>query len=262
MTLQRLFPCRARPIAAAHLQKAATATVRLALPALVLVGTLGLTACREHEPRLDNVSAATLSVPGKRHPIGFAPRVEALYVEVASDGLGLSENQATDVHRFLDRYKSEANGRLHVAAPASVKGHFAVSRSFRDIEELIDRSGVPEGAVDRHRTRGEGRYGPAIKLSYERSIAMAPHCGSWPEDLGRMDRERLPYENFGCASQRNLALTVANARDLQVPQEETPRSSEMRSASWSKYVGGSKGTGGSGASGGDAGGGVSKPIKN
>lgn len=77
-----------------------------------------------------------------------------------------------------------------------------------------------------------------------------------------MDRERLPYENFGCASQRNLALTVANARDLQVPQEETPRSSEVRSASWSKYVGGSKGAGGSGASGGDAGGGVSKPIKN
>lgn len=238
---------------------------RLALPALVVVAAaVGLSACREHEPRLDNLTAATLTNPEKRHPIGFTPRVEALYVEVASDGLGLSENQATDIYRFLDRYKSEANGRLRVTAPASVKGHFAVSRSFRDIEELIDRSGVPEGAIERQRTRGgKDRYGPAIKLSYERSLAMAPHCGNWPKDLGRIDRERLPYENFGCASQRNLALTVANARDLQVPQEETPRSSEVRSASWSKYT---KGGAAAGAAGGDkgldTGGSVSKQLKN
>lgn len=210
---------------------------RLAVCACTILVAAGLAACREHEPRLDNLSAAALSDPSKRHPIGYARRTEELYVEVASDGLGLSGNQATDVFRFIDRYKSEANGRLRISAPASVKGHFAVSRSFRDIDELVDHSGLPEQAVERHRTRGDGRFGPAIKLSYERSVAVPPRCGSWPEDLGRIERERLPYENFGCASQRNLAMTVANSRDLQVPQEETPRSSEVRSASWSKYVG-------------------------
>lgn len=225
-----------------------TRNVRLAASAAVAISLLaGLGGCREE--RLDNLTAVTLSDPSKRHPIGYGKRTEALYVEVASDGLGLSENQATDIHRFIDRYKSEANGRLSISAPSSVKGHFAVSRSVRDVEQLVERSGIPDQAVERQRTR-DNRYGPAVKLSYERSVAVPPHCGSWPEDMGRVDRERLPYENFGCASQRNLALTVANARDLRVPQEETPRSSEVRSASWSKYTGG--GGGKAGAGGGEA----------
>lgn len=233
--------------------------VRLTLSACALIATAAsLAGCREHEPRLDNVTAATLSDPAKRHSVGYARRTEALYVEVASDGLGLSENQATDVFRFIDRYKSEANGRLAISAPASVKGHLAASRSFRDIEELVDRSGVPEQAIDRRRTRADSRIGPAVKLSYERSIAVPPDCGRWPEDLGRVDRERLHYENFGCASQRNLAMTVANARDLQVAQEETPRASEVRSAAWSKYTGSGGKT--SGGAGGGAAAGGAKPA--
>lgn len=212
-----------------------------------LAAALALGGCRDHEARLDPVAAATLSDPAQRHPIGFSGRTEALYVEVAQDGLGLSDNQTTDVYRFIDRYKTEANGRLRVSAPASVKGHMATSRSLRDIDDVVDRSGIPHDAVERVRSRGPDRYGPAVRLSFERSIAVAPPCGSWPEDLGRVDRERLPYENFGCATQRNLALTVANARDLQVPQEETPRSSEVRSARWSAYAGGGSSGGGKSA---------------
>lgn len=208
---------------------------------LTLLASLALApviaGCRD-EPRLDGPTAAMLTDPSQRHPIGYSGRTEALYVEVATDGLGLSENQAGDVYRFLDRYKSEGQGPLKIAAPASVRGHFSVSKSMRDVEELVDRSGVPLEAVQRQRTGGKAdKFGPAVKLSYDRALAVPPHCGNWPEDLGRVDREKLPSENFGCASQRNFALTVANARDLQVPQEETPRSSERRSATWSKYTG-------------------------
>ena len=212
-----------------------------ALPgfALLMVSmTLGLSGCREHEPRLDDITAANLNDPGKRHPIKYAGRTEALYVEVASDGLGLSENQAEDVFRFVDRYKSEAEGSLTITAPSSVRGHMAASRSFRDIEALVDRSGVPDEAVTIRRARSNAKFGPAVQLSYQRALAVPPACGNWPKDLGRIDRERLPYEDFGCASQRNLALTVANARDLNVPQMETPRYSEKRSATWSEYTGG------------------------
>jgi pilus assembly protein CpaD len=46
----------------------------------------------------------------------------------------------------------------------------------------------------------------------------------------------LHYPEFGCATQSNLAGMVANARDLQRPQDEQPRSAERRSQSWSKYI--------------------------
>lgn len=210
--------------------------------ALIAAGATLLTAgCRDHG--LDGPTAAALHDASRRHPVHFSNRTEALYVEVASDGLGLSDNQSVDVVRFLDRYKSEAQGPLRISAPASAKGHLAISKSFRDIEEIVDRSGLPTEAVERQRSKAVDKFGPAVKLSYDRPLAVAPQCGNWPDNLGEVEREKLPYENFGCASQRNLALTVANARDLQLPQEETPRSSERRSGSWSKYAGSPAGAG-------------------
>jgi pilus assembly protein CpaD len=212
---------------------------RVVAPGLTAaLASLMLAGCMEHA-RIDGPTAAALADPAKRHPISFSAHAEALYVEVPDGASGLSGNQATDVIRFLDRYKSETRGPLRIAAPSSPRGHMSVSRSLRQIEDIIDRAGIPLEAVERDRARGRGDSGPAVKLSYERSVAMPPPCGSWPEDLGRVDRDKLPFENFGCATQRNLALTVANARDLQVAQDETPRSSERRSATWTKYVGAS-----------------------
>ncbi len=217
--------------------------VSLSLAAPLLAG------CLDHHARLDGPTAAALNDPAKRHPIGFSATREALYVEVPGGGDGLSENQATDIVRFLDRYKSESQGALKVSAPSSARHHMSASRSLRQIEDIIDRAGIPPEAVERDRTRARGEHAPSVKLAYERPVAMPPPCGNWPENLGRVDREKLPYENFGCATQRNLALTVANARDLQVAQEETPRASERRSVVWTKYVGASAGASASGSNG-------------
>jgi pilus assembly protein CpaD len=84
-----------------------------------------------------------------------------------------------------------------------------------------------------------------VKLAYQRPVAVPPQCRDWATDLGE-NREPLPYNDFGCASQRNLALTVANARDLQFPQDETPRLSERRSATWESYKGSGGASGGGG----------------
>ena len=79
---------------------------------------------------------------------------------------------------------------------------------------------------------------PAIRLAYQRPVAVAPVCDHWEEDVGR-NEERIPYPNWGCATQRNFAVMVDNARDYRQPQGEDPRSSERRSVSWSAYAGSS-----------------------
>jgi len=202
--------------------------------ALAVAVTLAAAGCREHT-RLDDVTAGALNDPDKRHPIAFTKRSEVLYVEVAKSGDGLSPNQEADVWRFLERYKSENAGPLRISAPNSARGHMAAARSMKDINELVANAGIPKAAVDTHHTRGASEYGSALKLAYDRPVALAPECGAWPEDLGH-NRERVPYDDFGCATQHNLAMTVANARDLRIAQEETPRSSERRDVSWTKYV--------------------------
>ncbi|MEO1205351.1 MAG: CpaD family pilus assembly lipoprotein [Pseudomonadota bacterium] len=231
--------------------RSSAAVVPLAVVACLAIVVGG---CREHI-RLDDATAIHLNDPVKRHPIHYAGRGEALLIEMAGKGEGLSRNQRADLTRFLQDYKAESVGNLTVAAPGSVRGHLAVSRSVRDVIDEVHEAGIPERYVDviRSDTAYTDEFGPAIAVSYDRQVAVAPQCGHWPDDVDDI-RERLPQQNFGCSTQRNLALTVANARDLQGPQAETPRSSERRAAKWSEYI--------KGSSGGDDGGSMVSPMQN
>ena len=198
---------------------------------------LGATGCREHM-RLDDFTAAELNDPNKRHPIDYRPQTEALFVELGGKGEGLSHRQEADVYRFVKRYRSEANGPIIVSAPRSAGAHMAASRSLADVMDTIHGFGISGRGIRmrRHRDGESGELGLAIKLAYRRPVAVAPECGQWPENMGR-DRERIHWENYGCSAQRNLALTVANSRDLQRPRIESPRSGERRDVTWKDYVG-------------------------
>jgi pilus assembly protein CpaD len=198
-----------------------------------------LAACEDRNPleprRLDNASAVGLSDPELRHPVRFRRRTESLDVEVPAGAEGLSPNQHADVYRFLDRYKHEAVGRLVISVPGAATDRAAVARSVQGIQAHVAAAGIDyrmlRGGRD-HRLDGT----PAIRLAYQRPAAVPPDCGDWTENVSR-NEERIPYPNWGCATQRNVAVMVDNARDLRQPQAEDPRSGERRSASWSAYIG-------------------------
>lgn len=221
-------------------------TRSILLPALAVASALTLGGCRE-QLGLDTVTASTLNSTEARHPIGYSSRTEALYVEVVPGGERLSPNQAADITEFVSRYRIEGTGRLTVAAPGSARGALSASRQVREVLDIVHAAGLPPEAIAevRHGAkagRRDGEAGPAVRLAYERPIAVPPQCGDWPEDIGH-NRERLPYTNFGCATERNFAVSVATSRDIQMPQEEAPRAGERRTAVWTKYTGASGGNG-------------------
>lgn len=194
--------------------------------------------------RLDNYTARVLSDPEKKHAINFTSETETLYVELPRGDGRLSQNQAADVRRFVERYKVESTGAIRIAAPRSAGGRFAVARSMRQVEDIVSRAGIPSNAIHVHDYSGSNpEFSTALRVAYRRPVALPPHCEDFSKDLG-VDRERLPTRNFGCATQNNLALMVAQSRDLKHPQQSAPRSSERRSVTWTEYVGG--GEGGSG----------------
>jgi pilus assembly protein CpaD len=205
----------------------------ISLVALLLVS--GCAEMRRMELERD-AAAVGLSNPEIRHPIGFTPKAEGLEVEVPAGADGLSPNQQVDVYRFLRRYRREAVGRLQISTPTGVRDQAALAKSLQEIQRQVAEAGIDYRIV--HGARQESHSGetPAIKLAYQRPVAVPPPCDDWTRDVGR-NEERIPYPNWGCATQRNLALTVDNARDLGQLQPEDPRSSEKRSAGWSAYVG-------------------------
>jgi pilus assembly protein CpaD len=72
-------------------------------------------------------------------------------------------------------------------------------------------------------------------ISYLQYVAAPPDCPDWSENISR-DPQNMPWTNMGCATQRNLAVSVANPEDLIGPRGETPRPGERRDVMWGKYV--------------------------
>jgi len=209
---------------------------------LGLVGLASLLVCAcddsrmRVDHRLDNAAAIGASNPELRHAIGFTSRSEHLDVEVPPGFAVLSPNQNVDIYRFLASYKREASGRLAISVPVGVGDPGAVSHALRAIVRHVNDAGLG-GQVVRARRNDKPATGTAfIRLAYQRPVTVPPACDHWTEDVGR-NEERIPYPNWGCATQRNLAVMVDNARDLRQPQLEDPRAGERRSVSWSAYAG-------------------------
>lgn len=209
--------------------------------ALVGALALALAGCRDS---LDDLTAVQLNDPEQRHAITMGSRTETLIVPVPSAGDSLAPTQEDDVMHFLARYKAEGRGKLRVSSSAGPGGQLTATQALRELQVLVDDAGIAPWTVEvvRHPSSSARR---GLKLSYERVIAVPPVCGDWSENLGRPNRERTPAPNFGCATQRNLAVMVANPRDLVEPRSETPRSSEVRSAGWQQYTKAGSNTGAS-----------------
>ena len=125
------------------LQRNSRAAFRLAaLPASAMLAAMALTGCRG----LDNHTAALLNDTKKAHPIAFSSETETLYVEVPADRRGLSRNQASDIRRFVERYKVEGDSTIKIAAPRA-SSRFAVAKSMNQVEDIIAGAGVPSEAV-------------------------------------------------------------------------------------------------------------------
>lgn len=200
-----------------------------AMAALAVVAT-GIAGCDDPHRRMPDHTAVHLNDVTMRHPISFDAQGETLHIETPPNGRGLSRNQYVDVYRFAKRFQGESTGTLTLTT-----AHGGMGPVLRDVREALLEAGVDDAKVRRGSHKTTRRSTAGLRLTYARPTAIAPQCGHWGRDIGR-EKERVPYPEFGCATQRNLAGMVANARDLQRPQDEQPPSAERRSAVWSKYI--------------------------
>lgn len=216
---------------------------RLLIAMTAALGPL-LAGC-DREPRLDDTTAVMLNRAEVRHPIEFSSANRRMTIEVPHDTIALNAEQEDRVYRFLSRYRSEGGRSLKLLTPKGKRERDLAMATVRRIGEIALDLGIERNAISVLSAHADRSRWPLVELGYTHSVALPPGCGGWPHNVAE-DRERIPYENFGCASQRNLALTVDNARDLQRPREETPRSSERRGVAWSKYIDPKGGRGGVG----------------
>lgn len=189
-------------------------------------------------PRVRDEMHPLVTDPVKRHPIGIAADTATLELPPMTGEPGARSQHMVSTMRFLRRYRQEAQGPLTVAVPRH-RGP-GIERRIEDIRRVARMTGI---APDRLRITSAGHYGGMVLLSYDRLAVAAPVCGDWSEDVTR-NPDNIPYPNFGCASQRNLAHMIANPTDAVFPAQETPRMSDNRGAAWQRFkAGGAAGAG-------------------
>ncbi len=210
----------------------------------VAVITLALAGCYR-EPPVDTTASISNDYRD-RHPIRLADKERTLQILVGTGRAGLTATQRAQVAAMGSDWRREGSGYIVVETPARAANSRAARDTVQEVRSLLKFAGVSAGAV-KFKTYEQPYRGDlgAIRVSYKRIIAEAGPCGQWPDNMGPgvvgseryplLESENRPYYNFGCATQRNLASSVANPEDLVQPRAETPAYAERRQTVMDKY---------------------------
>ena len=188
--------------------------------------------------------ATTASVPDDyrlRHPIAIQETERSVVIFVGHARGGLSASQRADVMGLAQIWLQEGTGAITADMPVGTPNAHAAADSLHEIQALLSAAGVPpRGIVVRNYHPDDPRQMATIRLNYPKISAVAGPCGLWPEDLGPSIKdksyvENKPYDNFGCAYQRNMAAMIDNPSDLVQPRPETPAYTMRRTEGFEKY---------------------------
>ena len=202
----------------------------VALAAAVLVG------CRGREEAGAQVAGWSLVDSSQRHPILVSQQPATLNIRIPSGATGLSPSQAAQASDFLGRYraKDSGNSKLVIGVPSGSPNEGAAMRAVADLREMIRDFGFSESTVSMTPYNAARDASAPVRLAYLRYVAEAPECGIWPTNLA-YDPKNLPYPNFGCAQQNNLAAQIANTADLLGPRTSAPVDAERRATVIENY---------------------------
>ena len=206
--------------------------------AMVLCGlALLATACRPGDEPGAHVAGWTLIDPAQRHPVLVSQEPVDLSIRVAAGSNGLTPHQRSQVVDFMAAYRSaeSSSNRVALQVPSGSANDVSVLKAVADLRELLRELGYDENSLAVNAYRADAQRSAPIRLSFDRHVAHAPICGQWPANVGD-DPRNLPFHNFGCSNQRNLAAQIASPADLLGPRSRTAGSSERRDVAWEKWT--------------------------
>ena len=212
-------------------KKAAVRLVAISAIAATLAG------CK-HSDSGEQVLGWSMVDAAQRHPIMVTQAPTNLDVEVSRGRHGLMPDQRAAVIDFMRRYKRESTtGKLVIAAPGGAPNEVSAVQAAGIVKGLARSEGIGWNEIQvEPYSAEEGNPQPPLRLSFVRHAAEAPECGRFPANLAEEPRN-LPYANFGCSTQRNLASMVANPQDLLGPRtEQHSRSAERRDVITEKWI--------------------------
>lgn len=163
------------------------------------------------------------------HPIIISEKEEVVDIPVASSDNKMNYGTTSIVRGFARQYRKNSTGTLLIMAPVGSPNTGAASHVADQIRKVLVEEGIPRGRIQITSYQAAVEHDAApIRLSFNGIAASTGPCGRWPTDLAINTSENKHYENFGCATQNNLAAQIANPSDLIAPRGMTPIDAQRR----------------------------------
>ena len=163
------------------------------------------------------------------HPIMISEKAHNIDIPVASSDTDLNFGRISMVRGFAAEYRENASGSVQIMTPVGSANAAAASRLAGQIKKVLVEEGVPSRkiAYQSYQAAAQNDAAP-VRLSFTAIGAHTAQCGRWPNDLVLNTMENKHYENFGCATQSNLAAQIANPSDLIAPRGMSPIDAQRR----------------------------------
>ena len=172
-----------------------------------------------------------------RHPITLAEVQHSLDIPVGTGERKLTTPLRDLVRGFAQDYLALSSSTVSVALPASSVNAGAAHAVRSEVRQVLIDAGVkPNRIVMTTYDPAQASASSPIRLGFVAVTAITGDCGQWPTDLfGPSIRDNTNWENFGCATQQNLAAQIANPADLVGPRGMTPIDAQRRAEVISIY---------------------------
>ncbi len=176
-----------------------------------------------------------------RHPIQINEGIRSVQLFVGSGRAGLTPEQRALAGGFASQWRRYGSGPLTIELPAGTANEISSSHTVRELQSVLASSGVPPRAilVRSYQSQDPSNIAP-IRLTFPALKAqVASRCHAGKEDLGptinSKSDQNYSMQNFGCATQHNIAAQVANPEDLVQPRNEAQAYAARRRHVLEKY---------------------------
>lgn len=202
--------------------------MRAALAATLILSATLLAACGARPDR-----STTASIPDDyrtRHPIVLFETAQTMDIPVATGDRALTMAMRDNIRGFAADHAAKSRSAVQIMLPRGSANAATANYLRKDIRTTLTVAGIKRDQLIEmsYDASGYGANAP-IRLAFFAITAQAGPCGEWPEDLVVNTMENKNYQNFGCASQANLAAQIANPMDLVQPRGMTEIDAARRS---------------------------------
>ena len=174
-----------------------------------------------------------------RHPIVISDGLTTMDLPVSRDQAVIAEPERAAIAGFARGFNNSGARLVAILIPSGSANQAAATAFAAQVRQVLQASGISRSAIDtRSYAVAPNQPNAALRLAYSQIVARTDACGQWPDQTAQTLQNRN-YENFGCATQQNLAAMVVSPLDLMYPREMTAPDAERRGEMLKNYRSGS-----------------------